>query len=421
MVPGPGHNRRVIEPTAAGRRIARSAELAGAAAWVGALIVAAVATTPLTYDEPFYLAPVAALRQYGLSFAFLANYPEATGIIHTVIQWLASPLTGLLPPGVRIVNALQVGAALIATGWLLRVVSSGDGTFALRLMALPPMWVISGLALTEPSAIALLATSLALVYRSATATFAQSALLALLGGTAFAASVLAKQITLAVSLGVIWLGVTQPRWRRSALVAGITALALLIPVFISWGGFAPAIATALSRGSVFSVQNAAFAFGYAALLSIPVAYHYFVFRRSDLLSSAVAGLLIAELFAVQSRPLWSVATRVLNNELLWVYEHAAPAAVIAAGLLFIINTARHFSATPDPLWRASAIGLIAGLASLGAVTYSFSGRYVVILAPLMAVVLHPHRRHDWPSAILLALGYLCGAISLLAYLRYLPM
>lgn len=402
-------------------RIGRWAELAGAAAWVAALLIAATATSPLTYDEPAYIAPVAAAQHYGLSFAFLVNYPEATGIVQTIIQWFASPLTGLVPPGVRIVNAFEVAAALIATGWLLRVVSSGDGTFALRLMALPPVWVISGLALTEPSAIALLATSLALVYRSAHATIVPSIVLAVLGGGAFAASVLAKQITLAVSLGVIWLGITQPRWRRSALVAGLTAALLLAPVFLAWGGLAPSIATVLRRGSVFSMHNATFAFGYTGMLSVLIAYRYYVVRPADILVSAAGGLLIAEMFGVELRPLWSVATRVLNGELLWAYEHTAPAAVIGAGLLFVINTIRHFAASTDPLWRASAIGLLAGIASLGAVTYSFSGRYVVILAPLMAVVLHPHQRSDWPSAVLLAAGYICGAVSLMAYLHYLPL
>jgi hypothetical protein len=410
----------VIETIATSQRIGRWAELGGATAWVATLLIAAVATTPLTYDEPYYLAPVAAIHQYGLSFAFLANYPEATGIVQTIVQWLASPLTSLVPPGVRVVNAVQVAVALIAVGWLLRGSTSGDGRFALRLMALPPMWVISGLALTEPSAIALLAISLALVHRSANATMAQAMVLALLGGGAFAASVLAKQITLAASLGVVWLGVTQPRWRRPALVAGLTAAALLAPVFIAWGGFAPAITTLLRRDSVFSMHHATFAFGYAAILSAVIAYRYFVLRARDILFSAAAGLLVAELFGVESRPLWSVASRVLSSELLWVYEHAAPAVVISAGLLFLTSTIRHFLAATDPLWRASAIGLVAGLASLGAVTYSFSGRYVVVLAPLIAVVLYPHRRDDWLSALLLAIGYIGGAVSLLAYLRYLP-
>lgn len=400
-------------------RFGQGAELAGAAAWLATVLIATFSTTPLTYDEPAYLAPVAAFQQYGWSFDLLAKYPEVTGIVHTAIQWVAAPATGLAEPGVRIVTSLVAGLALAATGALLETVSSGSSLFALRLMALPPMWIISGMALTEAPAVALLALALMIFFRSTiAATTRRSIALAVLAGVVFTLAVLSKQAVLATCTGMLWLAYEYPQWRRPTAIAGIVAAGLLAPVFAAWGGVAPPLATLLQRGNTFSLQHAAYAFGYAGLMGMVLSYGFFVIDRRSAALAAAIGLAISIMLGWQARPLNSVAARIIGTSALPIYGYACAALIVGMGCLFIVSMARRARTNHDPRWRASAVSLLAAIGALGAVTYSFSGRYLIALAPLLAVVLHPYRRYDTMSACLLIVGYLCGAVSLLTYLRW---
>jgi hypothetical protein len=406
-----------------GDRIAVLGEYVGIVAWLAIGALAVVSKTPLTYDEPFYLAPVAAFQQHGLSFAAVANFPQVTGIIHAAIQWIAAPLTGLAIPGVRVVNTVVMACAVGGVSLLLTTAAPGSRRFALRLLALPPAWVVTGMALTEPAAILLVALSFAALYGSQRSRSTANGLaFAAGGGVIFAAAVLAKQTALATVGGVAWLALVRPEWRPRALTFVLCAVAILLPVFAAWGGLAPPIATQLQVG-VFSPLHALYAFAYGAVFSMIVARGFF----KGQLKTAMLLLLVAALFnlsirVITLRPFASAANRLLSGLALQAYDQVAGAILIALAVLFIVTTVVRFKQRgSDPIWGSATVGLMLGLASCGAVTYSFSGRYLLILSPLLLVMLLPYRQLDRATAAWLVLGHIAGAITLLAYLRYLPL
>lgn len=392
-------------------------EGAGLLAWVSALAIAATSSAPLRYDEPFYLAPVASFQQHGLSFALLANYPEVTGIVHTAIQWLAAPLTGLTRPGVRVVNSCVMAVALLLVARLLATVAPGAARFALRLMALPPVWIITGMALTEPPAIALLAAALWLFYQSRHCRPATAAVLAAGAGLMFAGAVLAKQSVLPVIGGIIWLGWAKRAWLPRAIAFAAVAAVLLLPVFVAWRGLAPPIANALQKG-FFSPSHAVMALGYAGGFCVIVAPAFFaVSLRRTLPYAGAVFVLNAAVGLIQMRPLASIASHVVPAALLPAFDRVAGGIVLAAATFFVATLICRWSEhRDDEVWTSAAISLLLCLGSLGAVTYSFSGRYVAILSPLLLVVVLPYRRFDVVSSVVLLAGYAAGAISLLSYL-----
>ena len=395
--------------------------IGGGAAWLAILVIAATSHTPLRYDEPFYLAPAAAFDRYGLSFALLRNYPEVTGIIHTAIQWLAAPLTHLDVPGVRIVNTLVMGAAIGASAALLTIAAPRSASFALALLALPPVWVIAGMALTEPPAIAFLALGLAMFYATPRVPRHGAGLaLAAAGGLTFAVAVLAKQGALAVLGGIAWLAWRRSEWRPAAAVFILVALTVLLPIFAAWGGVAPPLARQLQTG-IFSLKHAIGALGYAGAFLFILAPALFQSQLRRAAPFIVAALAANAIFhVIEMRPLASVANRLLNAPALAIYDQLAGGAVIAAATLLVTAVLSRFrDHAADPIWTSAAVALLLGAASFGAVTHSFSGRYLTIISPLMLLVALPYRRADTLSNLLIVAGQAAGAISLLVYLQYL--
>jgi hypothetical protein len=279
------------------------------------------------------------------------------------------------------------------------------------------------MALTEPPAIALLALALAMFY--ATDRWPDRWHKIAGGGAAglaFAAAVLAKQGTLAALAGIVWLAWDQRQWRLAGGSMLAVAACVLLPIFMAWGGLAPHRARELQHGSVFSISHAIDALGYAGLFVLVLAPHTYRLRLPTAIATLVLASAANNIFHfVEMRPFASVANRLLSANLLPVYDALAGSAIITLAALFVMAMAVRFrERSNDPVWQSMAIALVASVASLGAVTYSFSGRYVTILSPLIVVVSWPYRKTDrlW-LAIILAAGA-SGLASLLAYLQYLP-
>lgn len=400
-------------------RFGRIVEAGGLIAWAAALAVAALSPTPLVYDEPFYLAPVAAFQHYGISYDLLFFYPQVGGIVHTGIQWAAAPFTHLSVPGVRVVSACVMALALAATVALLRQCAAGTTGFALRMMALPPVAVVTGMALTEAPAILLTAASLALFYSSQKRPVSTALWLGFGAGLLFSGAVLAKQIALPVVGGGVWLGWARKEWRPQALMF-VAALVVLLPAFISWGALAPPLAAALSRG-VYSMRHAIFTCGYAGAFAFILARGFYAGQLRKAWPYIVAACVVnAFSGTVGLTPMASVLRLMLGEQVMGWYAHAAGAIVVAAATLFVWTLlARFREHRDDAIWASAAISLFLGIWATGAVTHSYSGRYLAVLAPVMLVVLLPYRRFDAVSSVLLLGGYAAGTISLLSYLQHL--
>src|SRR5438132_537669 len=82
------------------------------------LYLVAILTTPspLTYDEPLHLITVPLLKEHGPTIHWLQILPNSPGPLYPILHWAAEPLTGLRPPGVRLVNFVLLLLTLLAVG-----------------------------------------------------------------------------------------------------------------------------------------------------------------------------------------------------------------------------------------------------------------------------------------------------------------
>src|SRR5262249_15850921 len=121
--------------------------------------------TPLAFDEPWFMATIPLLKQWGFSVEFLRRFPGAPGPLYTVVQFALEPITHLRPPGIRLVNLSFLGTLILEIWGLLRMtgLSKDAGAQALAIMGIPILWTMSGLAMTEVPAMAFLIGSLLLL------------------------------------------------------------------------------------------------------------------------------------------------------------------------------------------------------------------------------------------------------------------
>ena len=93
----------------------------------------------LSGDESGYFANLELINRFGINSEFLQHFSGMAGPLHPIMHWILQPLTGGIPPGVRIVN---FGILLIIL-WLVRDMQW------YRILGIPMTFVCAGYAMTE--------------------------------------------------------------------------------------------------------------------------------------------------------------------------------------------------------------------------------------------------------------------------------
>lgn len=391
----------------------------GVAGFIVLSMIAAFSSHPLTYDEPSYLEPVA-LLPHGFGH-FLRNYPVVTGVVHCVVQWWMAPLTHLTIPGVRLVNIAWLVLTFVFTAWLGTLINN-ERKFSvdcLWLMAIPPVWTVCGLALTEPPALALMALGLASVIRltkSSPNARVEKLAFAVLGGIALGLSCLARQNLLpllAVLPLLAW------RRRKDAPYLGVAAVAValvVMPIFYVWKGLIPSYLNWV-QVSVFSMTHLFLALGYAGIFTVFLAPGWMRVQSKHVIP-IVALVLTSAMVFPSPFPLFTSLAGKLPPAITGYYLIFGNFVAGLAGAVFLVATIERIRENlHDVEWTLLAVVMLLTLLSLGKVSYNFSGRYLVVLAPLMVTLTERYRRNSSKQVVLMLVGQAVGATTLLKLLN----
>lgn len=102
------------------------------------------------YDEPFYVKYVQLLAHIGISAQFLNALPGTPGPLVALVQYIAAPLTGMAPPGVRAVNASLLLICISLCALAARASGSAHWlTAGLSAISIPTVWPAAGLGLSD--------------------------------------------------------------------------------------------------------------------------------------------------------------------------------------------------------------------------------------------------------------------------------
>ena len=194
----------------------------------------------LSGDESGYFANLELIERYGISAEFLRHFSGMAGPLHPIIQWILLPLTGGVPPGIRLVNF----AVLLLILWQFR----HERWY--RVMSIPMTFICAGYAMTEIPAMLFLLIGLLLLRKERVGTFDF-----LLVGLSLSLAIAGRWNYL-VLLPAFLFYMLKIRKYSTTDVATFVASSLIFPLWIgiAWRGISPPEVSGLPGYNFFDVK-----------------------------------------------------------------------------------------------------------------------------------------------------------------------
>lgn len=397
------------------------------------IIMTSLNQNSLFLDEDVFLKNMPLFEEAGLSEKFLLEmYDQAPGPLYQLVQSSFKPLTSLQSPGIRLVNVFFFILVIVNTAFLLKFskVQVPNLLIALNLIAVPVMWQVAGMALTEVPAMffaTLALVILGIMIQSQQQATATNGVLALLGGICLGAAILGRTQYLMLVPAICILGFNpfaEKKLRQSISLFHLsifvfTALAICLPVFIIWKGLLPPYQAIIGEGGL-RIWHGVLAFAYAGIIVVIIAPRWFKINRTIIFLLIASFVILAVLdffwFRVNHQPLHSFLSGVLPPSVMNIYPHLiSPLLMVFAGYFgysLILNIVSHRN---NAYYLAIAFSLVFVLMTCIKITHLFTSRYVAQAAPFLIVLLAEKDSFDKYKILRVCIGIVIGYISLHTY------
>lgn len=384
---------------------------------------------PAVYDEIPYLSNIAILHQFGLSREFLMQLEGSAGPLYTFVHFLFEPLTNLEAPGIRLVNVLFLVGMMVILALLIRDLGWIHWSHSLFAMAIPKVYVLAGLALTEMPAMFFYSASLFCLLRSANPNlgFRHRIIQAILSGFLLSFAILGRQPYLLTLLAVPLLFVRPCHGLSVVIVVCffITALSLPSVVFWIWKGlippgdiiYYPTSPNDLNIKMEFFILSL-FYVAFSFLVIIPKTFA--IKSRKEFYYIAIGGLAVVivnfsfswinylpinyVMYALPDRML-PFAEQVFGSISLWVAS------------FFLYKVSIPIIRNPNPQILFIMASLILLCVASAKITWGFSSRYAAQAVPLIILgtaYFYKHYRHHY---LWLIPVIILGLISVINYYK----
>jgi hypothetical protein len=394
--------------------------LLGLLAAAFAVLVVQAARSPgrLTYDEPYFANYVALLHEHGLSRAFLRSLSGTAGPLYAFVQAAFEPLTALSPPGMRLVN---VGLLATAAA-LLFAMSRHDRPLdrlasAASVLVVPMTWVLAGMALSEMPALVFATLSLGLLLKGLQRVGEPQALVGwfLASAVCLAVAAWGRQPYLLLAAVPAVLATVDARLRLAAVVFAGVVLAMVVPLFVIWGGLTPPSHHFVQEAP--TLKNGLVSLGYAGfalLLLVPG----MAWQHRRLLLAVLVVVTVANFFLA----VWTI------HPLRWAVERLLPGPFFLAygtfcGALALTSSLATLAFICHAIWKGRAdcrqlaitVGLLCMCVWPAVMGANFSSRYMAMGLPYLMLAVEPMRDWNMRTVLGAALGCAAGAVALFGY------
>jgi hypothetical protein len=407
--------------------------LLGFAGFLALFVVTLMHRQPPLFDEVLFIPNVYLFEQHGLTRDFLYNLKDqAPGPLYEFVHLTLKPLTGLSTPGVRLVNVCMLGIMTLLLARIIAAVnnfSNHDSLFyATGIVAVPMVWQVSGMALTEiPTMLFAILSLLLLTFaaRLEERSAAGSILVALGAGICLGLAILGRSPFLLIGVASYALLVNNfrnaRRW-RTVLIYSVVGWSMAVPVFMIWNGLVPPQQAFVGQGGI-SIWHGTLAFAYGAVLTLIVAPRWFYFNKGILfllLGSYVLFLLLNYyVLHYQYAPLNKTLEQLLPGSVMSMYPYMVSPLLAVAAFYFIGCTLlRAWEKRNDPFFLFFLVCGMFILASSFKVTHLFSSRYVAQAAPFLILVYPGFDKSNGWRLLRLAIGMVIGFLSLETYFNF---
>ena len=391
--------------------------MAGTGAILLLFVMIALAPPYAVYDEPFYIRYAQLIDRVGLSKEFLNLLPGTPGPLVAVVQYAAKPLTGIAPPGIRLLNAFLF---LICIGLCAMAVrASGSNrwtTAALSAIAIPVMWPGAGLGLSDAPAWVFVSLSVYCLVRWLRVSPDDRRNLYMWGssaGLSLGIAALGRQNSLAIVAFPIIYALAHRRYFSSALVLLVTTTIVVAPVFLVWKGISPPSPLHVNIG--LSLSNGILAFAYIGMFLLLLAPRFYWWRPYWIVGSIAAGIALNEITHVLSFAPMSGIAQTFGSSMFAMYRAFVSGAILALALYSItFFFIRLWENRASAMFALGVVGSFS-IALSGMFVSGYSSRYTALGLPLFILISDRYSEATVWKAIRIVLGATLGALSLWSY------
>ncbi|MBA2746242.1 MAG: hypothetical protein H0U44_08465 [Flavisolibacter sp.] len=386
---------------------------------------------PPLFDEVFFVPNIYLFEKQGLTKEFLINLQnQAPGPLYEFVHAFFKPLTQLQTPGIRLVNVFLFGLVILITARIFTIIKEMSFfhalILALTLVAVPMVWQVAGLALTEMPAMFFSVFSILLLLQAIKHEDKAliSSLLACAAGICLGMAILGRSpfLILVVSSGIFLLYKFSSlnRW-RTILIYSLVALAVTVPVFMIWGGLVPPQQAFVGKG--ISIWHGLLAFAYAGMMALLIAPGWFFINRKIALLLFITFLMLVVInvfFAhYEYKPFYKAVEMVLPGNMIQYYPFMISPLLATLSLYFLGNSLVHlYNRRNEPVFVFLLVTGMVLLASNLKVTHLFSTRYVGQASPFFVLAFLGYDQWNYGRLIRVALGMAIGFVSLKTYIEF---
>lgn len=389
---------------------------------------------PPIFDEVLFVRNMTLYKDYGLSVKFLTEmYDQAPGPLYQIVQSIFEPITGLKTPGIRLVNVLLFFLVIANTFFILKVLKTqGDSLLiAFNLVAIPVIWQVAGMALTEMPAMFLVSCSiliLVILTRENSQVLSFKTLsLSLISGVCLGLAILGRTPFLMIvpaSMLLVFNPISHPINRKTVpytliLVFVVSSLAVCFPVFFIWKGLVPPFQAMISQGGL-KLWHGILAFAYTGIIMLLVAPRWYSFSKRWAIFLIILTIIffLGNTFwwHVKYYPLYDFLSRNLPPEIMKIYQNLISPLLMVIASFFVFNLGKYILDNRNNSFQLFiAFSVILVLLTCISIKHLFSTRYVAQAMPLLVLLIAEKDTYDKSKIARLLIGIAIGYISLQTY------
>ena len=205
------------------------------------------------WDELYYLENIQILKDLGFTKNFLLQYKGPAGPTYALVHYILSPLTNLESPYVRLVNVVFLFFSMFLLYLTMKKINgekANNLVFTLSTLAIPTIYTITGMALTEIFAIFFLSIYLYLLVSAYTEN-KHNWIYSIVAGLSLSLAILGRQPILVILAALPFFFIEynnnklkiefkNTNFTIFLCVSFITSLIIPLAIFSLWGNIQPA-------------------------------------------------------------------------------------------------------------------------------------------------------------------------------------
>jgi len=275
----------------------------------------------LVYDEANTAPTISAFHAYGLTSRYLNSLTHASGPLFGAIY---SAFSSVSHDDIYRLRFINYGLTCTFVGlmlWLLRREQFPFSTpLAGAVMAIPTVWVCTGIALDEMLGLVLLAGALVPLGKNAFESLDppwKRALRFLLAGVGIGLASLDRQPFVLASVAVLIASIMCRRHVACAVLTPVASILVLAPVIITWGGVTPPL---VGSHAGLSPEHGVISLAYGGLFTLLIAPGYLRFKKWQIWFAVLSSFAINAAFGViVVEPAKSLALKLIPHNIMNLY------------------------------------------------------------------------------------------------------